>query len=261
MIYFTHEDHQVLQFENARMSENSGDLKQVHEKLLELHRTLNRYLRDHNRDLFPRRNAILYGQTACSLKDVEAVAFPYSRSNEQALVVERLMGKDTLPRDAEMDVNSHPVVELRLTPQHFVVELVLAPDAWWDQQNLVGKLSLPHHREKFSLMLSQMPGDFVVGFWQGCDLSDMHLTTQQLIRTRSLYDWVGTFADGQDWLRVGTWYTVEDERLATDRIVDELSGRINALYNLYGFLLWTSNNNFHSFYQQIRQTGIPNRLS
>jgi hypothetical protein len=78
----------------------------------------------------------------------------------------------------------------------------------------------------------------------------MHLTTWQLTHGRVIEEWMATFADGQDWLRFGVWYEPEHPALSTDNIVNETFDRLNELYSLYDFMLWTSNNNFHSFYEK-----------
>jgi hypothetical protein len=54
------------------------------------------------------------------------------------------------------------------------------------------------------------------------------------------------------------WYTPGDPALDASRIVPEIAQRIGALYSLYNFLLWTSNNDFHSFYQKgTARPGLP----
>jgi hypothetical protein len=160
-----------------------------------------------------------------------------------------------------VDVNRHPVVELRLTPEHFTAELVLAPSAWWDQRNLIGKLSVSRHRETFRSLLQRMDGDYRFGFWDGIHLSDVHLTNRQLLRGSILEEWMSTFSDGQDWLRVGVWYEPEHPNLNAGTILSEITQRFSALYGLYNFMLWTSNNNFHSFYKgHIPYTGKDARL-
>jgi hypothetical protein len=96
-----------------------------------------------------------------------------------------------------------------------------------------------------------MDGDYCFGFWDGTQLSDMHLTTRQLVRGTYLNEWLSTFADGQDYLRIGAWYPLEDAALETNHILSELVHRVGALYSVYNFMLWTSNNDFHSFYNKI----------
>jgi hypothetical protein len=76
----------------------------------------------------------------------------------------------------------------------------------------------------------------------------MHLTAHQLSRGTILKEWLGTFGDGSDWLRVGVWFSPGDPILQTDQITAELISRIGALYRIYEFAIWTSNNNFQSFY-------------
>jgi hypothetical protein len=78
----------------------------------------------------------------------------------------------------------------------------------------------------------------------------MHLTSRQLQRGTILDEWMGTFSDGQDWLRVGAWYEPEDPALSGDNILNEMAHRLFGLQKLYTFMLWTSNNNFQSFYRK-----------
>ena len=44
-------------------------------------------------------------------------------------------------------------------------------------------------------------------------LSDMHLTVNHLLYGRVLDEWMNTFSDRQDWLRIGKWYSYEDPEL------------------------------------------------
>jgi hypothetical protein len=242
--YFSHEDFSVL-------SATTPDMQGVYDKFVELHKALHRRMRDHNWDLHPNldKNGMLVGRSAASSTNFVGLSLPYLRSREQAQLVERLMGRDGVDTPAHVDVNRHPVVELRLTPEHFTAELVLAPSAWWDQRNLIGKLSVARHRETFRNLLQRMDGDYRFGFWDGIHLSDIHLTNRQLLRGSVLEEWMSTFSDGQDWLRVGVWYEPEHPSLSTSTVLSEITQRFAALYGLYNFMLWTSNNNFHSFYK------------
>src|SRR5690606_9285567 len=174
----------------------------------------------------------------------------YFRCYEQARLVEGLMGFEQAGGDHEAQPSRHPVIEVRLTPEHFVVELVLSPAAWWDQQNFIGKIDLQRHRDGLRRLLYRLDGDYRFGYWSGAHLSDMHLTTWQLLHGRVLEEWIDTFADGQDWLRLGVWYEPESPALSADYIAHETATRIGELYNVYDFLLWTSNNNYHDFYHK-----------
>ena len=139
---------------------------------------------------------------------------------------------------------------MRLTPEHFVIELVLSPKAWWDQQNFIGKLELPQHRTTFRNLLRGLDRDYRLGFWGGTHLSDMHLTVNHLLYGRVLDEWMNTFSDRQDWLRIGKWYSHQDPELDDAVIQNETFNALKALHPLYNFILWTSNNNFHDFYQK-----------
>jgi hypothetical protein len=160
------------------------------------------------------------------------------------------MGRDGVGASANADIYRHPVIELRITPENFAIELIMSPLSWWDQRNLIGKLSVARHRDTLRGILQQLDGDYRFGFWDGTSLNDMHLTHRQLLRGNILEEWMGTFSDSQDWMRVGVWYEPEDPALDADSILNECVHRIVALYKLYTFMLWTSNNNFQSFYRK-----------
>lgn len=223
-------------------------------QLLDLHSALHPRVRNHNIDLHPRwqKSAIVSNQSAATIEHDNTPVLTYFRSLEQAQQVEKLMGRDNVAVSAEVETHRHPVVEIRLTPETFAVELVVSPYAWWDQQNFVGKLELPHHRSAFRSLLRELDSETCFGFWSGTHLSDMHLTTAQLLKGRVLDEWMATFADGQDWLRIGKWYNTAE--LDTNTLVAEAFEAIKALHPIYNFILWTSNNNFHSFYEKRERT-------
>lgn len=256
--YFSASEHAALaDFTGQSMNQSATENIQImRDKLHELHLSLHRRMRDQNWDLHPHwekqlliapRSAAV--NTVATATSMRGLTLSYLRSKEHATLVERLTGREGAGSHLTLDSNRHPVIEIRLTPEHLAVELVLSPSAWWDQRNLIGKVSVARHRETLRGLLQRMNGDFFFGFWEGEALSEQHLTNRQLLRGNILDEWMSTFADGQDWLRVGAWYTPEDEHLTTDRIVSELVTRIGALYNLYIFTLWTSNNNFQTFYR------------
>lgn len=245
--YFTKRDHDAL------ASSSNMDTPTVHDKLFELHRTLFRRVRDHSYDLHPNWNkaTLVTNRSAACSNEIAGMSLPYLRSREQGMLVERLMGRDGVGVADNPEVYRHPVIELRITPEHFAVELIMAPLSWWDQRNLIGKLAVARHRETLRGIIQHIDGDYCFGFWGGVELSDMHLTSRQLLRGNILDEWMGTFADGQDWLRIGAWYEPEAPELSTDNILSEVVQRVIALYQLYDFMLWTSNNNFQSFYRKV----------
>lgn len=249
IMYFSHKDYEALQ------SRDDEAVQRTCDKLAELHKLLHRRLRELNYDLHPQSPMPISNRSATSLHDDHSVVLTYMRSKEQIGLVERLMGRDGLNLGDDGNIYRHPVIELRLTPTHFAAELVISPYAWWDQQNFIGKLSVQRHRETFRSILQRLEGDFRFGYWEGVELKDMHLTTYQLIRTNHLNDWTSTFADGQDWLRIGAWYEPQDPALEPGEILKELTRRVGGLYTLYTFILWTSNNDFHSFYHRINKSG------
>lgn len=249
--YFTHNDHAVLNACPVRLSD--PDVAFVREKLLALHGALYRRLRDHHLDLHPHPDAAHWVSplSTASRVPISGLTLLYMRPGEQARSVERMMGRDAR---AAIEPQRHPVFELRLTPHHFCIELVIPPSAWWDQRNLVAKLSLPRHRQTLREIVARLPGDILFGFWDGLTLSDAHLSPRQLVRGDILEQFFATFSDVHDWLRAGVWYDPGHTALATDAIVHEAVRRIQALYPLYTYALWTSNNNFHPFYTQAGPT-------
>jgi hypothetical protein len=248
MTYFSQQDHAAL----SNLKATDGEFQQVYDRLYDLHRALYRRVRDHNYDLHPSSDsATLIADSAAFTADAQrALTLTYFRSFEQAHLVERLMGRDGLNAQTDIETHRHPTIELRVTPDHFAIEMVLSRYAWWDQQNFIGKLAIQRHRDTFRNIMQRIGGDFVVGFWDGPALGDMHVTTRQLLRGNNLADWMSTFCDGQDSLRIGAWYDASDARLDPGLIVNEVMKRVTSLYNVYNFVLWTSNNDYHSFYRK-----------
>ncbi len=250
--YFTKTDHETF------TSQPTRDIQPVYDKFYELHRSVYRRIRDHNYDLHPHWNkaALISQHSASCSNEIAGLSLPYLRSREQGALVERLMGRDTVGVSDNPEAYRHPVIELRITPEHFAVELIMSPLSWWDQRNFIGKLAIDRHRDTLrGIIQNNVDGDYRFGFWDGVELSDMHLTCRQLLRGNILDEWMSTFADGQDWLRIGVWYEPEASQLSTDNILNEIVGRVIALYQLYTFMLWTSNNNFQSFYRKMNGFG------
>jgi hypothetical protein len=252
MTYFFQGDHLALVKDCGHSVNASVDLQNVYSKFFDLHTAILPRVRNYNLDLHPRwqKSSIISQESAACLEQTSTLVLTYFRSHEQAELVERKMGKEPNSQSSGVDTYRHPVIELRLTPDHFAIELILSPYAWLDQQNLIGKLDLAHHRSTFRNLLRNVPGDYCFGFWNGLHLGDMQLTVSDLLRGRVLEEWMDTFADGQDWLRVGKWYSPEDPVLDASAILPEIFNTIKSLHSLYTFLLWTSNNNFSDFYEK-----------
>jgi hypothetical protein len=251
MVFFTEEDTTVL-VQSAKQLIGDSGFHRLNSKLLDLHQSLQSRIRNHNFFIQPHstQSQVIQHESAAGRAESKVLTISYFRPSEEAMLVERLMGRELIDANQNGDTRFHPVIEMRLTPDHFVVELILAPDAWWDQENFVGKLSIRRHRNAFYKLIHEMDGDFRLGFWNGTHLSDMHLRTGQLAWTRALDEWMATFEEGRDWFRVGFWYDIDDPNLEPETIVRDVFGRIAALYKLYSFLLWTSNNDFHDVYQR-----------
>ena len=261
--YFTLEDSAALQLIDSA-SRLNPDVQVIYEKFYQLQHSINLRLRELSWDLHPHsdKTQLISSRSAAS-SDMHGVALRFCRSREQALAVERLMGREGEQWAGGAEKHRHPVIELRLTPSHFAVELIVSADAWLDQQNLVSKLAVPRHRQTLRGIIGQMPATACIGFWRGLELDDMHLTAGQLSRGLRLDDWLSTFQDGHDYLRAGLWYQPQDDALSVNTIVSEATRQIGALYRLYDFLLFSSNNDFRTFYARTLEyhLGKETRLS
>jgi hypothetical protein len=218
------------------------------EKLQALHQELYRQLRSYGINLHPHwTQAVSTDSIADPFAD-EVVALRYCRGRGEAQAIEHMMADGT---NEELSGDSQPAIEIRITPTHFAIEFVIAPSAWWDQQNLVGKLNVERNRNDFFRLLRQMSCEVQIGFWQGAYLSDMCISTCDINNPRFLSEWMNTFAEGQDWVRAGVWYDLSDPALSDENIVNEVFQRISELYKLYSFIIWTSDNDFRSVYRKL----------
>lgn len=257
MTYFSNTDHIALSGPQAYERGSHISPETPHHKMINLHRALNDRIRANDWDLHPHANKnsiVTYSSATTHASHADVLSISYFRSVNHTQLVENLMGIDTANCDTSGEPYRHPVIEVRLAPDYFAVELVLSPFAWWDQQNFIGKLELDSHRHTLRRLISNMSNDYRFGFWEGTHLSDMHLTAWELSHGKVMQEWMNTFADGQDWLRFGVWYEPESPELSTNNIVQEVTYRIGDLYNLYDFMLWTSNNNFMAFYEKRQKT-------
>lgn len=249
MSYFSFEDHIALEAATVEDMVHKADLQQACEKLRQLHIIVYPQLRAHHLDLHTSTKGLITFASPSALTMSGSVSIVYHRPAGQSLAVERLMGRENSEAE-QIEARRHPVIELRLTPKHFTIELLLSPDAWWDQQNLMGKLTIARHRSEFYTLLSKLDTTYMLGFWRGVSLNDMHLTAEQMRWPQVLDEWIGTFAPGKDWFRVGTWYRPAAATLNGDNIAAEVLRHIRTLYVIYEHALWTSNNNFRSFYDR-----------
>lgn len=186
--------------------------------------------------------------TAGTVDPHQSIVMPYLRHKTQAVTVERLLGREEVATHKTIEVRRHPVIEVRLSPDWFAIELLMSPDAWWDQQNLVGKLSIARHRQAIYSLLKALDAGYNLGFWRGEHLSEMHLTAAQFQHPRVMDEWMSTFEPGSDWFRLGIWYDYEDDALSEATIAETIWRHLRLLYPLYEQFLWTSDNNFRDFY-------------
>lgn len=226
-------------------------LRAAAEQLQMLHEQLAVHLRTQNLDLHlfvPDAHATQFSTVSDRVSE-NVLTIAYTRTRSQAVTVERLMGREEVASVNTVDVRRHPALELRLMQNAFVVELLLSPDAWWDQQNLVGKLSVDRHRHELYDIL-QTCTDHTMGFWQGTRHSDFSLHSKYFKHDRIMDEWLSTFEPAADWFRLGIWYELDAEALSEDNIFDEVLTQLRTLHAIYQHLLWTSDNNFRDFYQR-----------
>ena len=170
----------------------------------------------------------------------------YHRPFEEAQNVEYLLGCD-MPL-SELNLRRHPVIELRAYNDGIVMEFVLPPDAWWDQENFIGKLTVNRHRTAFRLLIQKLSSDFRIGFWSGVKLDDLVLNPLQASHPAVFEQWVSTFCCGQNWFRVGVWYdTVE---AVTPELVNDLFEKAQLLNSVYEFVSWKGSNDYRAFAQR-----------
>ena len=250
MTYFTRSDLLALASATANSTTADTELQRVYDRLFRLHHALHPRLRKAGIELYA--NVSKQGEVGFSSSSTpfatELMTLTYTRSHNQSRIIENIMGRDG---SEEIDTRCHPVIEVRLTQDHIAIELVLAPEAWHDQQNLAGKLTVDAQRTALYELLATLEGNYALGFWSGAYLDeDMHLTTESLPPEYIFHQWMDTFAAGRDWFRLGIWYKVEDDAIHSDNIVTELLNRIRELNRIYNFIAWNSNNDFHRFYQR-----------
>jgi hypothetical protein len=246
MVYFTQVHH------NGTLgiaSDNPPSLEHIHQRFAELHRRLQPRLTQHAIQLIPGPSAEqgIDTLTLCTPFPVDAMTLIYTRDAQQAALVEQTMGREGAGSLLPIETKHHAVIELRLTLTHFAVELVIAPSAWYDQQNLVGKLSLKPHQYEFYDMLKKLPTQYRLGFWSGIQPGEMSLEINKLPPRSVMLEYLSTFAPGNDWFRLGFWYEPEDPALTVDAIFSHMRD----LYEVFKFLAWNSENNYHTFYNKL----------
>ena len=244
---FEPSDFEALKQDDAGGKRDNTDARN---KLLALHNAIYPQLRTHNLDLHLMfgDQSVITDHSATTLYAGDSLAVQYSRNRSQARMVERLMGREEAAAVGDISIRRHPIIEMRLSAEAFAIELVLGPDARWDQTNLAGKLSIDRHNHELYNLLSRMDKSYAMGFWRGVHCNDMHLTTGQFYHPQIMDEWLSTFEPGQDWFRLGIWFDPEDERLQDNDFAENVLEHIRALYQVYTMLRWASDNNFHAFY-------------
>lgn len=249
MASFTQTDHMALLSADINSGAfDRGSLQGIYRRLLSIHKVTATRLHNHGIDLHPAYRNIVTGESAGSGQPETVMSLTYMRPLSTARTVEGIMGRDGLQSAHNIDPRRHPVIEVRITPHAFAIELVVSPHAWHDQQNLIGKLSVDEHRHTLFALFNQFAADYVLGFWGGLNVDDMHISTGHLPPLRVFSEWMGTLSASRDYFRVGVWYDVEDERLHEGVFMNEIYQRVRELSEVYDFLAWTSNNDFIKFY-------------
>lgn len=226
-------------------------LQPVRERLNHLHEQIYAQFRTLNMDLhpiYPRQHAVQTTSVSCR-RPGNVLCVGYSRTRTQMIAVERLMGREEVANLETVEAHRHPVIEIRLSKEGLVLELVLSRDAWWDQGNLMGKITIPRHRQEFYTLLRNFERHFRMGFWQGTHLSEMHLTAPYFYHTSIMGEWLSTFQPGSDWFRIGIWYAIDSERIQQEIVLDEIMRQMRPLYDFYEFIRWTSDNSFRDFFE------------
>lgn len=246
-MYFTDDMIQALK------EDDESVLPAVKQRFLNLHKALYEQMRLNNIQLHViTTDAVVQASSVSERHAEQVLSIAYLRSKTQAVNVERLMGREEIANASNIEARRHLVLELRLSPEHFVLELLMSPDAWWDQQNLIGKLSIARHKQDFYSELQNIESEYRLGFWKGVHLSEMHLRTVHFQHFRIIDEWMSTFQANADWFRLGIWYDLDAEELAEDQIVEELMQQLRVLYPLYASICWSSDNNFREFYANSR---------
>jgi hypothetical protein len=243
----TLEDNLTEQQAPASLHNTWQHFQQIHEQVYAQLRMLNMDLHP----MYPKHHAVRTTSVARPAGG-GALCVGYLRTRAQMVSVERLMGREEIANLETVEAHRHPVIELRLTKDYFVLELLLSRDAWWDQENLMGKVSIARHRQDFFVLLRTFERHFRMGFWQGQHLSEMHLTAPYFYHTSIMTEWLSTFQPGSDWFRLGIWYPVDSEQLDSGQIVNEIMHQIRPLYDFYEFIRWTSDNSFRDFYAPMK---------
>jgi hypothetical protein len=225
------------------------------DRLTELHERVYPGFRTYSGDVAVyRRDGEVVGKGFPCLPNLgEGLSVWYMRVYSQAATIERLMGREGVFTPQDIQPCRHPIIEMRLTPEHFIIELALSRDAWWDAQNLAGKLMVSRFRQQFYSLLGQLPPVFRLGFWHLSQPDEMYLEGSHLRQPAVLDDWLGTFEPGKDWFRLGRWYPVDDELLKPETIQAEVLSQLRRLYEIYAFTAWTGDNNYRDFYVQVSQ--------
>lgn len=222
----------------------------ITQSLVVLHQRVQSQLHVLNLDLYSINPTDPVQTTSVSTpQNNRSLTIGFRRRPSEAVRVERLMGREELASRHNTEPRRHPVIEVRVQERWFVVELVLSPDAWWDQQNLLGKNSIERHHHTFHRLMRTLHKAYRLGFWRGCHLSELHLEGKYYAHEQILDEWMSTFEPNLDWFRLGMW--IEHDKLSgydMDALTEKTMTHIRHLYPIYDYLLWSSDNNYREFF-------------
>lgn len=244
MGYFTQEHLDALTGDDDKARHSATErMTHLHKKVFK-----NISLSEMDLNLLVAPKDAVHSNTLADPDDIETLTVAYSRSRSQAVAVEKLMGREDVASVNNIRPTLHPAIEIRLWKEGLVIEVLAERDAWYDQQNFMGKLSIARHRQELYTSLMGMDEKYRMGFWKGVYPSEMHLVSKYFQHPRIMNEWLSTFHPLADWLRLGIWYEIDNEKLTEETIVEEVMTQIRILYRFYTFFLWTNDNNFRDFY-------------
>lgn len=246
--FFTAAEHEALRDIRSYPEALPSSVLTIADRFTGLQRSLSRRISATGSELQPcwSRGTPVNNYSFSANCNISGLSFAFLRPRAQAVTIEKMMGRGANGLH-QAEPYRHPVIEVRVTPEHFAIEIIMSPYAWWDQRNFVGKLRIARHVEALRSLLGEGMDSLHIGFWSGAELCDSHLTCRQIMRGKFMEEWFGTFAAEHDWFRIGVWYPVEDRALTYENTLPELSRKVMLLAKLYKYLAWTSENNFHSF--------------
>jgi hypothetical protein len=245
--FFTKEDHETFASSKVTSNRYDKDRQRVRDKFLALHDALYPEIKRAGLELYPHWHTpnIVSTWYIGRIEQIWFMKLRYLRSRAQVKAVEDMMGVPSPLDYSETQYTKHPMLDIRISSQYLVIELLLTDQAWLDAQNFKQKVG--NHaieQQRFIDMLRSLGNDYIFGFWPDTREPEFD-TAADLASDSKIELWLSDFEPGYDWLRLGIWYTdYADHRLRTGRIVREVMYRFKQLYPVYKFILWSPENNY-----------------